>query len=265
MHDLKATDDGLEINWGNVSQDYAVYRPGPPVSFYKKLHALGIGLDGQNILDLGTGTGVLARHFASLGARVCGADISDGQIEAAKALALEQGLKIDFRVSPAESTPFPSHSFDVITANQCFLYFDRKKIIKEIDRLLAPGGVLVTSHFSWLPRLDPIAKVTEELVLQYNSKWSANDWHGNIPPVPYGLEDDFILKGMFFYDEAIPFTIGSWCGRMRACRGLGVVLSDEKVKAFERNLKRVLCKIKGIKNSEFTVLHRLDAHILQPK
>ena len=70
-----AIDDGHAFDWGKTSNDYAVYRPGYPASFYTVLQALGIGIPGQNILDLGTGTGVLARPCAQQGAHVIGIDI----------------------------------------------------------------------------------------------------------------------------------------------------------------------------------------------
>jgi 2-polyprenyl-3-methyl-5-hydroxy-6-metoxy-1,4-benzoquinol methylase len=55
------------------------------------LAALGIGQPGQRILDLGTGTGVLARAFAKRGAVVTGVDIAANQIAAAAALAAQGG------------------------------------------------------------------------------------------------------------------------------------------------------------------------------
>lgn len=112
-------DAGRQIDWGLTSADYVCYRPGPPQSFYEKVKALGIGLPGQRILDLGTGTGVLAREFARSGSVVAGLDISANQVEAARQLALEQGLEIDFGVAPAEEIPFEDACFDVATANQC--------------------------------------------------------------------------------------------------------------------------------------------------
>jgi hypothetical protein len=64
MQNKKMIYDGKEVDWGKTSNDYILYRPGYPDSFYDKLAALGVGLKGQRILDLGTGTGVLARNFA---------------------------------------------------------------------------------------------------------------------------------------------------------------------------------------------------------
>ena len=65
MHEIPATDPGRTIDWGKTSKDYAMYRPGPPDSFYEKLKTFDIGLPDQKILDLGTGTGVLSRRYAS--------------------------------------------------------------------------------------------------------------------------------------------------------------------------------------------------------
>jgi len=84
---LKRIDHEREFDWGKTSQDYAKYRAGYPEPFYEVLAALGIGKPRQTILDLGTGTGVLARAFAKRGAQVTGVDISEDQIAAAQALA----------------------------------------------------------------------------------------------------------------------------------------------------------------------------------
>src|SRR6185503_18816601 len=118
VHDLSPTDPGMKIDWGKTSGDYAQYRPGPPPSFYERLGVLGVGLPGQRILDLATGTGVLAREFARRGAQVVGIDIAAEQIAAARGLAATDGVEVDFRVAPAEDTGLEDHSFNVVTANQ---------------------------------------------------------------------------------------------------------------------------------------------------
>lgn len=95
------------------------------------------------------------------------------------------------------------------------------------------GGTLVTSHFTFLPRLDPIVRASEELVLEHNPKWSGADWDGRIPAHPKRSRSDFVMRAMFFYDEAIPFTRESWRGRIRALRGIGATLSTKEVAVFE--------------------------------
>ncbi|MDJ0869605.1 MAG: methyltransferase domain-containing protein [Myxococcota bacterium] len=251
-------DAGREIDWGRTSDDYARHRPGPPDSFYEKLRALEVGVPGQRMLDLGTGTGVLARSFARRGCHAAGVDVSPGQIAAAQRLAREEGLEVDFRVAPAEATSFGDGVFDVVTANQCWLYFDMSRAIPEVRRLLAPGGLLMVSHFSWLPREDPIARASEELVSKWNPDWSGADWDGHVPARPGWSHDAFELRAMFFYDEPIAFTRESWRGRMRALRGIGASLTDEQVRAFDREHEALLGRTAA---ERFTVLHRLDAHV----
>src|SRR5215510_15154891 len=101
-------DGGHAFDWGKTSADYAVYRPGYPASFYTVLQAVGIGKPGQHILDLGTGTGVLARAFAKQGAYVIGIDIAAEQIAAAQQLAAQEHLDIRFITSAAEDAACPT-------------------------------------------------------------------------------------------------------------------------------------------------------------
>ena len=262
MHGLSAVDPGRVIDWGKTSEDYAMFRPGPPASFYDKLKTFDVGLPEQSILDLGTGTGVLAREFADRGVKlVCGTDVSQEQINIATELAKKSSLEATFKVAAAEDQPFKDQQFDVVTANQCWLYFDKSKVIPEVKRLLKPFGVLVTSHFSWLPRLDEVALRTERLILKYNQQWTAANYSGEVPEFPSWAEGHFRLKNFFYYDESIPFTRESWRGRIRACRGVGAALSPEEVKKFDEEHAALLHELVG---ESFTVLHRIDAHIFEP-
>ena len=93
MPTISTIDEGRNFDWGRTSSDYAEHRPGPPASFYERLYALGVGRARQRILDLGTGTGLLARQFARQGADVVGVDIAQEQIAAATRLAQEERLE----------------------------------------------------------------------------------------------------------------------------------------------------------------------------
>ena len=123
----KNIDEGKPFDWGNVSSDYAKFRDIYPSEFYQKIIDRNLCTKGQNVLDLGTGTGVLPRNLYSFGAKWTGCDISENQIEYAKILAKQNDMDINFFTCATEnlisSKLFQTNSFDVITACQCFFYF----------------------------------------------------------------------------------------------------------------------------------------------
>lgn len=161
-------DGGAAFDWGRSSGDYARFRDIYPEEFYEKMLDLGLCGRGQTVLDLGTGTGVLPRNLYRYGAKFVGADISEGQIAEARALSAAQGMEIDYIVAAAEAVDFPDGSFDVVTACQCFIYFDQQAVFPKIHRLLKDGGYFCILWMSWLPFEDEIARRSEELVLKYN-------------------------------------------------------------------------------------------------
>ena len=197
------------------------------------LAALGIGKPGQRILDLGTGTGVLARAFARRGAVVTGVDIAANQIAAAQSLAAREGLDIALQVSPVEAVDFPDASFDVISAGQSWLYFDASAMIPKVLRLMTAEGCLVLTSLLWLPHKDRIARQSEELVLKYNPDWGGAGYSGTMPPVAAWARESFDLRTFHVMEAPLPFTREAWQGRFRACRGIGASLGAEDVETFD--------------------------------
>jgi SAM-dependent methyltransferase len=254
-------DEGRAFDWGKTSQDYAVYRPGYPASFYTVLQAVGIGRPGQEILDLGTGTGVLARSFATQGAHVIGIDIAAAQIVAAQQLAAQDRLPIRFITGAAEAAEFPPQSFDIISCGQSWLYFDAQRLIPLVKKWLKPGGKLVLTHLSWLPRQDPIAQASEQLILRYNPQWSDADFPGSRTIQHAWSRQDFCLVTYHAYEEALPFTRESWRGRIRACRAIGAALPPAEVERFDQEHDALL---RQIAPDAFTVVHQLWCHAYTP-
>jgi cyclopropane fatty-acyl-phospholipid synthase-like methyltransferase len=254
-------DEGHAFDWGKTSPDYAVYRPGYPASFYTVLQAVGIGTPGQDILDLGTGTGVLARAFAKQGAHVTGVDIAEAQISAAQQLATQDHLDIHFITSAAEEAKFSPQSFDIISCGQSWLYFDTQRMIPLVKTWLKPGGTLVLTYLSWLPRKDPIAQASEQLILRSNPHWSDADFPGSRTIQHAWSRQDFRLVTYHAYEEGIPFTRESWRGRIRACRGIGAALSTDEVVRFDQEHDALLQQSAP---DTFTILHRVWLYAYTP-
>lgn len=261
MDGIRPRDGSRSIDWGKTSDDYIAFRPGYPDSFFERLRELDVDFDGLRVLDLGCGTGALAIAMAQRGAHVTGIDIAENQVRAAHERARALGLDADFRVAPAEQTGLDDASFDLATASQCWLYFDAPRACRELERVLVPEGRVMTCHLCWLPRLDATARASETLVLKHNPEWSAADWPGLIAAVPGWKPEHWEFLGNLEYDEPLPFTRESWRGRIRACRGVGATLSDDEVRAFDEEHAALLDRIAP---EEFTILHRIDAHVMRP-
>ena len=245
-------DAGKAFDWGRVSKEYARYRDIYPKEFYQKILDLGLCVKGQNVLDIGTGTGVLPRNLYAYGAKWTGTDISENQIEQAKLLAKANDMEIDFLTVSAENLDFEEESFDVITACQCFWYFKYETVIPKLAKLLKPDGSLLIMNMAWLPYEDEIAGKSEELVVRYSPKWTGAGETRHPVKIPAVAHEYFDVEYIEVFDLYVPFTRESWNGRMKACRGVGASLTPEEIETWEAEHKALLKKIAP---EEFEILH----------
>ena len=245
-------DAGKAFDWGHTSEDYAKYRDIYPDIFYRKIVDRGLCVEGQNVLDLGTGTGVLPRNMYHFAAAWTGTDIAENQIEQAKRLSNEAGMTIEYAAIPTENLNSPDHTFDVITACQCFWYFDHAKVMPNLARMLKANGRLLILYMAWLPFEDKIAGASEELVLRYSPAWSGAGETRKLIWIPDVVYDTFEMVEHEEYDVMVPFTKESWHGRMRACRGVGASLTQEELSKWDKEHRALLDKTAP---AEFEVLH----------
>ncbi len=255
-------DAGKAFDWGRTSKEYAKYRDIYPEKFYRKIVDRGLCVKGQCVLDLGTGTGVLPRNLYAYGADWTATDISPQQIEQAKILADSGGMKIDFQAVPAEEICFPDETFDVITACQCFWYFDHEKLIPILHRILKQDGKLLILYMAWLPYEDPIAGRSEELVLKYSPNWTGAREVRHPIWIPEIVNEYFKMEEHEEYDLMVPFTRETWHGRMRACRGVGASLSVRELERWDREHRELLDRTAP---ERFEVLHYAALALLTRK
>ena len=231
------------VDFGRHSEDYASHRPGLPPSFYRRLEAI-IPIGGSRSLDLATGPGTIALELAERGGHVVGIDISPEQIATARRVAKQRNLdgNVQFRVGEAEDTGLDADSFDLVTAGQCWHWFDSGAALAEARRVLRPGGVLAIVHYSYLPEHTPVARETEDLVLEFNPSWTMAGWTGIFPErIDEVIRGGFRLVEVFCYHHDEEFSHARWRGRIRTCNGVGSGgLSPTEVERFDDALSRLL-------------------------
>ena len=230
-------------NFGAAAGDYARFRVGFPDSFFERLAAHGIGGSGQRVVDLGTGTGALARGFALRGARVTGIDPDARMLEQARLLDAAAGAVADYHIGTAEQIPLQGACADVVTAGQCWHWFDGPRAAREMARIVRPGGRVVIANFDWLPLPGSLVQATERLVEQHNPAWDLGGGGGLHPEsLPHLRAAGFSGFETFSYEIGVPYTPEAWRGRMRASAGVGASLKPDAVAAFDADLERLLAR-----------------------
>jgi SAM-dependent methyltransferase len=128
--------------------------------------ALGPRLARARGLNIGCSTGLIDSHVAPCMRHLTGIDIDEAAVDFARRTHASSNL--DFRVGDAMSLDFPDGSFDVVLCAQVYEHVpDPQRLMAEIHRVLAPGGVcylaatnkwcVVEQHYflpflSWLPQ-----------------------------------------------------------------------------------------------------------------
>jgi ubiquinone/menaquinone biosynthesis C-methylase UbiE len=104
---------------------------------------------GQRVLDVGTGTGVLVPYLleavGSTG-HVTAIDFAEKMVEICKA-KYANITNVSVAVQRVENLDFPSKSFDAVTCFGLFPHFENKEeALSQLNRVLKPGGKLIIAH-----------------------------------------------------------------------------------------------------------------------
>jgi SAM-dependent methyltransferase len=233
----------VDVDFGRTASDYVRYRTGFPERMYQYLSERGIGARGQRLLDLGTGTGTMAREFARRGCEVIGLDPSEELIAEARRIDADSDLRIDYVVGTAERTRLDAQGFQVVSAGQCWNWLDRPKAVRECKRVLEPRGYLVIAQFDWLPLPGNAVEATEQLIEKYNPEWKLGGGTGFHADWLLDLRaGGFTDVECFTFDVMMPFTHEAWCGRIRASAGVRASMSPDMVARFDENLRGMLAE-----------------------
>jgi len=122
-------------------------------SFRQRLLDLAQLKPGEDVLDIGCGTGTLAiaaKRRVAPGGVVHGVDPSPEMIARAARKAGRAGVEVAFREGVAEALPYPDAHFDVVTGTMMWHHLPRQareQCAREIKRVLKPGGRALVVDF----------------------------------------------------------------------------------------------------------------------
>jgi ubiquinone/menaquinone biosynthesis C-methylase UbiE len=159
------------VRFTNRVDDYLKGRPGYPVEIVPLLENQCGLTTSSVVVDVGCGTGLLARLFCERGCRVIGVEPNAAMRDAGRNY-LAGYSNFEMLEGGAESIPLPATSVDFFTAGQAFHWFDQKEARHEFMRLLKPNGWAV---LTWNDREftgSTFAEAYENLLMKFGTDYA---------------------------------------------------------------------------------------------
>ena len=136
----------------------------------------------DTVLDVACGAGNATIPAAKTGAKTTGLDITPELLAAARRIAAEEGVEIEWIEGDAEQLPFDEGSFDAVTSVfGCMFAPDHKQAAAELARVLKPGGRMAVC--AWTPE----GRIGQFFIAM--GKYMPPPPEGFQPPVLWGTED----------------------------------------------------------------------------
>ena len=138
---MSRTGPRFKDHFSGHAANYARFRPRYPETLFAAIrgHAPAPAL----ALDCATGNGQLALGLAGFCERVIATDASAEQLQSAISHP-----QIEYRVAPAEDSGLAPASIDLLTVGQALHWFDHARFAAEVERVIAPGGLLVCVSYA---------------------------------------------------------------------------------------------------------------------
>lgn len=166
---------------------------------------------GDRVLDLGCGTGVVARRAAESVApdgAVVGLDLNEGMLDATKAASSDVRPAVDWRPGDATDLSFPDGSFDVVLSQQVLQFVpDPAAALSEMHRVLGPDGRLGVAV--WRPiRFNRTYMAVADALERHVGEEAAAMMRSPFPPWDLPELRD-LVRGAGFPSATVTIEIGS--------------------------------------------------------
>ena len=163
------------------ADEYERYRPGYPAALFDLVASRLELTDAPTVVDLGAGTGKVARAAAARGWRVTAVDPGAPMLAVLRERAAAEGVDIETVEAAAEETGLPAAAFDAALAGEAYHWFDAPKALAEMARIVRPGGGIA---FFWNvvdAERSPLVAAERDLVAEYGIDGSDARKPGALP------------------------------------------------------------------------------------
>lgn len=191
------------------ADDYARFRPTYPDALFSYLASVSPGR--EVVWDCATGSGQAALSLTKYFDKIIGTDISQALIDKA-----EKHPKINYQVTPAESSGLDDQSVDLVTVAQALHWFEYDKFFPEVNRVLKNGGMFAAWGYRHLLTDAPVQKITDyvhnDLLKDF---WAPQikilDDHYHSIPFPFEPAEapGFTINHALTFDHLIGYMV-SW-------------------------------------------------------
>lgn len=132
---------------------YDAARPTPPDPVLDLLAGMSGSSRPLLVVDLGCGTGLSTRAWASRADEVIGVEANPAMVELARRLT--DSANVRYVEGPASSTRLPDGLADLVTCAQSFHWMEPAPVLAEAARLSRSGGVFAAYDYDWPPSIEP--------------------------------------------------------------------------------------------------------------
>ena len=255
------TGSPVAVDFGLAADDYGRWRQGFPAEFFARLDKLSICVAGQDVLDVGTGTGLLARALCLRGCRVTGLDPSPALLSEAKKADEAEGVSIEYCLGRAEATGLEGNAYDVVSAATCWHWFNRPEAAAECRRLLRRDGRLLIAHLDWLSIPGNVIDTTLNIIDRFSPAHTSGFLTFQYPEWLFELVDaGFDGWQIFGFPTTLSFSHSAWRGRIKSSARVGPTMSPETFERFDLALSEALSE--RFPHETLSVDHRVFAIVL---
>ena len=251
----------VAVDYGLAADDYGRWRQGFPAEFFARLDKLSICVAGQDVLDVGTGTGLLARALSLRGCRVTGLDPSPALLSEAKKADEAVGVSIEYCLGRAEATGLEGNAYDVVSAATCWHWVNRPEAAAECRRLLRPDGRLLIAHLDWISHPGNVIETTFNVMDRFSPAHASGFLTFQYPQWLFELVDaGFDAWQIFGFPTTLSYSHSAWRGRVKASARVGPTMSPETFEQFDLALSEALSE--RFPQETLCVDHRVFAIVL---